>query len=89
MGNKWYAKVEKNVAEIERDTHPFSLGKESGFLARLAARITQSRKVHGFFRVFYPIGKIPFTGMHWAFRYKQVREIRDNSGEHFKDIGDQ
>ena len=24
--------------------------------------------------------------MHWAFRYKQVREIRDNSGEHFKDI---
>ena len=86
MGNKWYAKVEQNIAEIQRDTHPFSLGEESGFWSRLASRLTQSRTVHALFRIFYPIGKIPFTGMHWAFRYKQVREIRDNSGQHFKDI---
>lgn len=86
MGNKWYAKVEQNIAEIKRDAHPFSLGKESGFWARLTSRLTQSRTVHAFFRIFYPIGKIPFTGMYWAFRYKQVREIRDNSGQHFKDI---
>lgn len=86
MGNKWYKKVEENIAEIKPDTSPFSLGKESGFWLRMASRLTQSRRVHAFFRRFYPIGKIPFTGIYWAFRYSHVREIRDNSGKYFKDI---
>lgn len=79
MNTKWYEKVRKNIADIELDISPFKLGTKGSMVGRLGAWVFQQRLTHWFFRNFYPLGKLPFTGMIWAFRYQTVREVRDNS----------